>query len=199
MNVRPEIGVLIPDGEDFSDWESAVIYGGGTPKLIHETDDLPNSAQGLLVGGTSQFKNDLHFSLINALRQNLPVLGIHNGMHVLNRSLGGFREIPVDSDESKIKQSVFLAPGGKISFIIAGSGWVSVPFSNDAGIRQLQLSPELFASSYREDGFLVGIEMPGRRWVMGIQWDAQKITEMPKGFDSLLMAFCEEAENHTLS
>lgn len=197
MMVRPEIGVLIPDGEDSSDWASAVNYGGGKPELIHEGDDLPQSVQGLLVGGTQQFKIDLHFSLINALRQKLPVLGIHNGMHVLNRSLGGTRETPVNQDEPKIKQSVFLAPGGKLSFIIAGSGWVSVPFSNKTGIRYSQLSPELFASSYREDGFLVGIEMPGRRWVMGIQWDAQKFKEMPKGFDSLLMAFCEEAEKYT--
>ena len=49
------------------------------------------------------------------------------------------------------------------------------------------------ASCYREDGFVAAIEMPGRNWVIGVQWNAHEINAMPSNFDNLLLALVERA------
>ena len=132
---------------------------------------------------------------MEAIAAGVPVLGVAHGMHALNTALGGKPPVDVPQPEGKNgKHTVFISPGAKLSYTITGSGWVSVPFSNVTGIRPGELAPGLLASCYREDGFLAAFEMPGRNWVIGVQWDAHKIDSLPKGFDSLLLALCERAE-----
>ena len=38
---------------------------------------------------------------------------------------------------------------------------------------------------------LHGIELPGKNWVVGVQWKAHKIDNNPKGFDNLLRYISE--------
>jgi putative glutamine amidotransferase len=116
-------------------------------------------------------------------------------MHALNVAFGGKLPVRVPQQNgTAAKHTVFISPGAKLSYTIAGSGWVAVPFSNTRGIRPAELAPGLLASCYREDGFLAAIELPGRNWVIGVQWDAHRVSEMPSSFDSLLLALCERAE-----
>ncbi len=124
----------------------------------------------------------------------MAILGVGWGMHAINVALGGREPVAVPgASVEPVKMPVFISPGGKLSYTIAGSGWVSVPFSNTEGVRAADLAPGLFASCYREDGFMAAIEMPGRNWVIGVQWNAHEVESMPSGFDSLLLALVERA------
>ena len=40
---------------------------------------------------------------------------------------------------------------------------------------------------------MAAIELPGRNWVIGVQWKAHEIDSLPAGFDSLLLALVERA------
>ena len=199
MDPRPTVAVLVPAGEDTALWLAAIGHGGGKPELTGTSGPLPSDAGGLLVGGTADFGGTPLPALQQALDADMPVLGVCGGMHAINCALGGREPVPVPAASATGRQTIFMSPGGKLSYTIAGSGWVGVPFSNPTGIRSQELSPALFASCYREDGFLAGIEMPGHRWVMGVQWEAQKTGDMPRGFDSLLLALCERAGSYAKS
>ena len=61
------------------------------------------------------------------------------------------------------------------------------------GITEARLAPDLLASAFAEDRVVEAVELPGRNWVIGVQWRAHLIEELPSGFDSLLLAFVERA------
>jgi len=53
----------------------------------------------------------------------------------------------------------------------------------------------LLSSVYAEDQVVEAIEMPGREWLIGVQWPAHLPGSTPKGFDSLLLALVERSEH----
>lgn len=188
------VAVLSPGGEDDKPFFEAVKHGSGIPLQVASDDDFPAEAGALLVSGTTPFNGDVPPVLTSALEQEIPVLGVGWGMHAVNVALGGKPAVAVPQASGEpTKMPVFISPGAKLSYTIAGSGWVSVLFSNTEGIRPKELAPGLMASCYREDGFLAAIEVPGRNWVIGIQWNVHEVESLPSGFDSLLLALVERA------
>lgn len=148
----------------------------------------------MLVIGTSEFDGAVPQVLAQALERGMPVLGVSWGMHAINVALGGrMPALVAGQAEGQGKILSFISPGGKLSYTITGSGWVSVPFSNKMGLKPADLAPGMMASCYREDGFVAAIEMPGRNWVIGVQWNAHEINAMPSNFDNLLLALVERA------
>lgn len=187
------VAILCPEGEDRAPYEAAITHGGGHPAVISH-DRWDASAGGLLIIGETPFIT-VPPALLAALQAGVPVLGAAHGMHALNIALGGKPPVAVPEPDGKNgKRAVFISPGAKLSYTIAGSGWVAVPLSNLTGIRPAELAPGMMASCYGEDGFIAAFEKPGRNWVIGVQWDAHRIEALPKGFDSLLLALCERAE-----
>ncbi len=156
--------------------------------------EIPTESGALLAIGTSAFDGSVPRQLAKALEDDMPVLGVGWGMHAVNVAMGGGMPVAIPKTPvAATKMPVFISPGAKLSYTIAGSGWVSVPFSNTKGLRPGDLAPGLMGSCYREDGFLASIEAPGRHWTIGVQWDAHEIDSMPSGFDSLLLALVERA------
>ena len=192
---RATVAVLPPPGEDASRYFHAVTHGSGEPVELSADGDIPASAAALLVIGTFPFDGEVPYALSKALEQDLPVLGVGWGMHAVNTALGGAHPVKVPGATGEPQRMpVFISPGAKLSYTIAGSGWVTVPFDNTMGIRAADLGPKFLASCYREDGFTAAIELPGRNWVIGVQWNAHDIESLPAGFDSLLLALVERAE-----
>jgi putative glutamine amidotransferase len=91
------------------------------------------------------------------------------------------------------KRQVFLSPGAKLAYTIGGSGWVTVIDDHEHGIREADKADGVLASAYARDGVIEAIELPGRHWVIGVQWPAHRGAELPAGFDNLLLAFLERA------
>ena len=96
-------------------------------------------------------------------------------------------------DGESVRHRVFLAPGAKLSYTIGGSGWVSVNSGHRVGITEAQLAPDLLASAFAEDRTVEAVELPGRNWVIGVQWPAHLADELPSGFDNVLQAFVERS------
>ncbi len=163
-------------------------------------DALPGASTGVLLAGESGSAKIAAgvYAVREGLLRGLPILGIGWGMHAINAAFGGGGAVetrghgPAPGGGS-VRHGVFLSPGAKISYTIGGSGWVTVNSAHALGISGAQLAPALLAAAYAEDRVVEAVELPGRRWVIGVQWRAQLLEELPKGFDSLLMAFAERA------
>ncbi len=163
---------------------------------------FPPQAGGLLVAGTGAFGETeiVPTALLEAIDGRFPVLGIGWGMHALNVALGGRPPVRVEghgdprAGEEPVKHPVFIAPGGKVSYTIAGSGWVTVPSAHTHGLMPGQVADGLLSSVYAEDRVVEAIEKPGHGWLIGVQWPAHLTDSTPRGFDSLLLALVERSQ-----
>ena len=188
------VAVLASPDDDAARYFHVVTHGSGAPVGVLAGDVFPPNAGALLVIGISPFDGDIPPLLTTALERGLPVLGVGWGMHAVNMALAGEHPVAVPGSTGETQRMpVFISPGAKLSYTIAGSGWVTVPFDNTTGLRAAELGPRLLASCYREDGFMAAIELPGHNWVFGVQWNAHEINSLPAGFDSLLLALVERA------
>lgn len=161
---------------------------------------LPDGASGLLISGPSEnsHERDVGTLVGEAVDADIPILAFDSGMHLLNAALRGDapRTTTAHSggaDGDVVRQSMFLAPGAKVSSTIGGSGWLTIPCCHQTGVLQAGLAPDVMVSAIAADRVVEAFEMPGRRWVIGVQWDVLSAIKMPRGFDSILMAFMERA------
>ena len=128
-----------------------------------------------MIAGTGAFTDSesVPNALLQAIEGRFPVLGIGWGMHALNVALGGQPPAMVEGHgqpdlpggEESVKHPVFIAPGGKVSYTIAGSGWVTVPSAHTHGLMPGQVADGLLSSVYAEDRVVEAIEKPGHGWL----------------------------------
>ena len=168
-----------------------------------DADRLPSGATGLLIYAPNLHPVDctLRGFLNEALDASIPILASGSGMHVLNEGLQGdaARSTAMhgaDEEGEHVRRSIFLAPGAKISSTIGGSGWLTIGCDHREGISQAGLAPTAMASAISDDRVVEAFELPGHRWVIGVQWEVLGATRMPRGFDSVLMAFVERASGY---
>ncbi len=199
------IALLVQPGEPDSAFASAIEHGGGQPLVCDAgAGALPSDVGGLMIAGTGAFTDSesVPNALLQAIEGRFPVLGIGWGMHALNVALGGQPPAMVEGHgqpglpggEESVKHPVFIAPGGKVSYTIAGSGWVTVPSAHTHGLMPGQVADGLLSSVYAEDRVVEAIEKPGHGWLIGVQWSAHLTGSTPKGFDSLLLALVERSQ-----
>lgn len=205
------VALLVRPGEAPQPFIDAIAHGDGQATTFDAVKDLPEDATGLLIAGVGAYseKESVPPALKQAIKKGIPVLGIGWGMHALNVALGGQPPIKVDGHGSPprsettegqtaegetTKHPLFMAPGGKVGYTIAGSGWVTVPSAHTHGLLPAQVADGLLSSVYAEDQVVEAIEMPGREWLIGVQWPAHLPDSTPKGFDSLLLALVERSE-----
>jgi gamma-glutamyl-gamma-aminobutyrate hydrolase PuuD len=200
MSKQPQVALLVPPGEEPQPFIAAIEHGEGQAVLIELSDDLPENTGGLLVAGNGAFDQaeKVPQALTQAIENGSPVLGIGWGMHALNVALGGLRPVRVEGHgnptHAPTKHPLFMAPGGKVGYTIAGSGWVTVPSAHTHGLLPAHVADGILASVYAEDQVVEAIEKPGREWLIGVQWPAHLTDRTPKGFDSLLLALVERSE-----
>ncbi|MDG0870293.1 gamma-glutamyl-gamma-aminobutyrate hydrolase family protein [Candidatus Lucifugimonas marina] len=194
------VALLVRPGENPQPFIDAIRHGEGEAVVFSETEDLPENVGGLLVAGEGAYEahETVAPALAQAIKGSFPVLGIGWGMHALNIALGGQPPVKVEGhghpDDEPTKHPLFMAPGGKVGYTIAGSGWVTVPSAHSHGLLPAQVADGLLSSVYAEDQVVEAIEMPGREWLIGVQWPAHMPDRTPKGFDSLLLALVERSE-----
>jgi putative glutamine amidotransferase len=143
--------------------------------------------------------------LRDALNQNLPILAICTGMHLLNVAFGGslIQNIPghsgsiaFDGTVEPIFHTTYLSPGSKLAAILGSGGFVRLNSIHKHGLREPQKSPELMATAYSvDDGIIEGLESPAHDWVIGVQCHPERKREVPGSFRRLFQAFVERAES----
>jgi putative glutamine amidotransferase len=114
-----------------------------------------------------------------AVDRDLPVLGICRGIQILNVALGGtlFQDIPTQlpesichtpkSDKAVNTHTVQLAAASRLHHICdAREVWVNS--QHHQAVKDL--APGLVVTARARDGVVEGVELPDRRFVVGVQW-----------------------------
>ena len=176
-------GVLLSGGVDVD----PVLYGQAPhPKL----------------GRVNRRRDDFELALTGeALRRDVPILAICRGQQVLNVAMGGTLVQDIASTiegamrhegkgpRSRHSHQVEVAAGSRLRGIL-GKGTLPVNSLHHQAVERL--GEGLVASACcPDDGIVEGLEMPGRRFVVGVQWHPESFWNRPESFQSLFDAHAE--------
>ncbi len=169
--------------------DGLVLIGGGDLDAVTyaATADPRN-------GGTNGHRDDLEMGLLRAaLQQDLPVLAVCRGMQVLNVVLGGdlVQQLPdrIDSSRHQPRPGAF----GPITVVTEEGSTVRRLIGERADVlcshHQAvdRLGGGLVVSARSEDGVVEAVELPGQRFVVGVQWHPEESGDR-RLFDALVAA-----------
>lgn len=151
------------------------------------------------LGRVDRGRDDLELALIReALERDLPILGICRGIQVLNVAAGGtlIQDIPSQiaggerhncpEPRSRRVHRILIDPGTRLHDSL-GEANVSVNSFHHQAVDRLG---DGLVTSARcdEDGVVEAIEMPRRRFVVGVQWHPETFWNSPDSFQPLFDA-----------
>jgi putative glutamine amidotransferase len=132
------------------------------------------------------------------LDRDKPILGICNGMQML-ACLNGCRMSPdvrslrpglLDHDKRGSMHPVSIRQGTALSRIIGRSEIIVNTFHREAVV---SLSDTVVASAFAGDGIIEAIEIPARRFAIGVQWHQEAFATEDHPGNRLFEAFVEAA------
>jgi len=201
----------------------AVARAGGTPLLLppvgtdeHAVDALDGL---MLIGGAdvtpSSYGAEPHPEtvitrpdrdeherrlLASALDRDLPVLGICRGAQLLTVALGGTlrQHLPDELGHPGHRPSVGVfgntrvttAPGSLVATILGEA--LTVPCYHRQGLSEQ--GTRLVPTAWAEDGLVEAVELPGARWVLGVQWHPEEDPEDLRLFEALVGVASDRVE-----
>jgi putative glutamine amidotransferase len=136
-----------------------------------------------------------------AVERDLPLLAICRGMQVFNVSRGGtlIQHLPdcewvtIDHRQEEAgnlpSHGVHLDPASRIAELV-GESTIAVNTFHHQGIASL--GGDLEAVGWDDDGLVEAIEIPDRRFALGVQWHAELMAELEAG-STLFLRFVESA------
>jgi len=201
MNPYPKIVAVSLDGSESPSAEHAICAAKGEFVPLAADAPLPRWASGLLLTGSDPFLGEMSPvppALFAAIDTDLPILAVESGLHALNIAFGGRSPLPLEDRgalDGPAKRRIFLAPGGKVADAIGGAGPVTVSAANSHSVlRQCQAGSLMSTAFAVDDGAVQALELPGRHWILGVQWRAAWLEEQPAGFENLFHAFVGAAD-----
>ena len=186
-------------GEMLRRIDGLLLSGGGDvdPALYGE-DRLP------LCGPIDPLRDRMEFSLCRrALDAGLPILAICRGVQVLNCVLGGtlYQDIaaqfgrairhPCHETPRDGVHEVKLTAGTRLR-AIAGLDRLTVNSRHHQAVKALGRG--LIVSARAEDGLIEGVELPGEKFAVGVQWHPESMSDRRKEAQALFLAFSEACE-----
>ncbi len=182
------LGLSEPELRDlFERLDGIVLSGGGDidPELLnapaHET-----------VYGIDKDRDRVEYTLVRwAVKEEKPFLGICRGAQVMNAALGGSLVIDIAGEvETAAKHNYFPGyPRNKIVHPVAISE--ETHLANIMGRPIVQVNslhhqavkaaaPGLEVSARAPDGIIEGLEVPGHRFALGVQWHPEWLQDQPE-------------------
>ncbi len=156
--------------------DGLVLIGGGdidAARYGHPTDARN--------GGVSEQRDDLEFGLLTeALRVDLPVLAVCRGHQVLNVALGGDLVQQLSDQVGSTRHQPRPGAFGTVEVATVANTEArrllgdrfEVLCSHHQAIGSL--GRDLVVSATSEDGVIEAVELPGRRFVLGVQWHPEE-------------------------
>lgn len=198
------IPVILPACQDEAVMESMVDRLDGV--LLSGGGDVDPACYGQRatghLGSVSVRRDAAELALAKYVIQktNKPLLGICRGIQVMNVAMGGTLHIDLP-DAGKLCHSltmypryvathdVTVGPDSKLAGIMGEKGRVN-SFHHEA----VDALAECFAVTAKSvpDDVIEAIELPGERFVVGVQWHPEELTERQEAA-SLFRAFVEAA------
>jgi gamma-glutamyl-gamma-aminobutyrate hydrolase PuuD len=209
--------VVYRESTEVEPYARAIEAAGAEPLLGEARTGLKiGSCRGLLLTGGSdvnparygepacpetqppdQERDDVEAALLDeAMARDLPVLAICRGMQLLNVQLGGSlvqhlpgaaRHVRRTPDRSLPAHSVVIEPGTMLASIAKRETWDVNSRHHQAVAR---LAPGLRISARDpEDGTVEAIELPVRRYVLGVQWHPENQISEASGQCKLFQSF----------
>jgi putative glutamine amidotransferase len=188
------------DAPAFLDRVEALLLTGGADVDPSHYGESPHPQLGKVL----RERDDFELALAReALRRDLPLLAICRGHQVLNVATGGtlIQDIPSqlpgavdhdpDTERWQTSHEVEILPGTRLRAIL-GRDRVPVNSFHHQSIKTLGEGLALSARS-TSDGVVEGVEMPGRRFVVGVQWHPESFWDRPENFQPLFGALVEAA------
>jgi len=188
--------------ETYERMDGVLLAGGG---------DIDASYYGMenteLVGNIDR---DRDFTEINVARwaadDNKPLFGICRGIQAINVALGGtlYQDVPteypgyngIDHDtwgkapRSHLSHGVSVKPETHLATVI-GETAPEVNSMHHQAVRDV--APGLIISAHSPDGLIEGVELPGARFYVGVQWHPEELTDYSEPMRRLFAAFVKEA------
>lgn len=183
-----------------------VLTGGGdvSPALYGEE---PHEA----AAGISRERDGMELEALRvALERRIPVLAICRGMQILNVAMGGslYQDLPTqcgsginhaqtsdgETPRSAVTHDVTLAEGSRLAGVFGGT-LLGVNSMHHQGLKRL--GDGVVATAWAPDGVIEGVEMPGERWVLGVQWHPEELVDAQEHARRLFAGFiaaCGPAE-----
>lgn len=200
------IPLIIPVSTDqeilasyFSIIDGLVLSGG------HDVDPLQYGEQPLQKLGQTLSERDVFDKALveNALKANMPVLGICRGHQVLNVALGGSLYQDLDyipncsikhdqfRDPSMPTHEIEVAEGSRLREIL-GSNRVLTNSFHHLAIKDM--GQGLVVNAKADDGVIEGVEHPDYKFVVGVQWHPEMMALSDDKMMNLFKAVVEAAK-----
>ena len=203
----------------FSDYKNAVVekncipfmifpllnidyYGTKLSKIPALTDkekemyrEMVDMCDGIIMPGGYRMYNFDEYVLKYAIDKNIPVLGICMGMQLLanidNQTYcleANKTEINHKQPNEKYIHKVKILDDTMLSTIIKEKE-IKVNSNHRFHVSKVN---KFKISAYSEDGLIEAIEMPNKRFVVGVQWHPERLIEFDTSANQLFDAFVKE-------
>lgn len=136
-----------------------------------------------------------------AIRKDIPVLGVCLGMQLLAKIDNGENVLVRNETSIEHKQrgkqyvhNLNIVNGTKLYEILQKDS-IRVNSVHRFHISHVN---HFKVNSYSEDGLIEGIELPGKKFVIGVQWHPEKMMEYDENANHLWHTFMEEAKKEKI-
>lgn len=174
--------------------DGLLLSGGGDidPRLFGE-EMLPQS------GRPSPLRDEEEFYLCRrAVEMDMPVLGVCRGVQVLNCALGGTLYQDIEAQFGKaLKHPRYEVPKDQVHEVslqkdslihqITGLDTIKVNSRHHQAVKTVGRG--LKVTAHAPDGLIEGVELPGKKFVVGVQWHPESLSNYVPDAQALIDAF----------
>lgn len=152
-------------------------------------------------GETAPRRDEMEFALCRwALERDMPILAICRGHQVLSCVLGGDMYQDIEEQFGKeIKHPRYEAPRDQVHRVIVEEASL---LHSITGLTRLEVNSRhhqavrrpgkgLAVNARAGDGLIEGVEMPGKKFVLGVQWHPESLSDRYPEAQALFNAFVE--------
>jgi len=174
-----------------------LLFTGGhdvSPTIYGET---PKSTCGVACEDRDKME---YYLLHQAVEKDIPVFGICRGIQFINAALGGtlYQDLPTEHASNiehhmtfpydKPQHVVEVLDNTYIAEVI-GKGYHNVNSYHHQAVKDV--APGLVVGAVSEDGLVEEVEMPGKRFLMGVQWHPEFSYLVDENAQKLVQAFVD--------